>query len=340
MAKVRVYELARELDIESKKLVDKLIAGGMNIKNYMSTLDEEAASRAREIVSGVVSEVIEEQRVRPTVIRRRKKIKIQQESPEEKAKKESEEPPESPEAAETGETPAEMEDKVILQVKPLEEPVKEMVREEPPAEIEGQEEFSVSAEAEEIPVSRARTEKEEAIKDADTAAEAELMEEKKLSEAVPEKKIESPDESIGRRRKVKGKSDQPAKVIKRPEEGPLKDLLAKGTEKEMEVLELPSQPVEAEEILAVEPIEVADKAKPAKKKKEKKKAEIKEEIPKSFVRRRRKEIYERDDLYKGRPLKPKDKKGVKKVKEAVKGQKQTEITVPRASKRGLRFPVW
>ncbi|RLB36415.1 MAG: hypothetical protein DRH20_09800, partial [Deltaproteobacteria bacterium] len=39
MAKVRVYELAREFDMESKKLVERLVAGGMDIKNYMSTLD-------------------------------------------------------------------------------------------------------------------------------------------------------------------------------------------------------------------------------------------------------------------------------------------------------------
>ena len=77
MAKVRVYELARELDMESKVLVNKLLAGGLNIKNYMSTLDEEAVARARDIVAGVVSEVVEEKRIKPTVIRRRKKtVKI------------------------------------------------------------------------------------------------------------------------------------------------------------------------------------------------------------------------------------------------------------------------
>ncbi|MBW1797912.1 MAG: translation initiation factor IF-2 N-terminal domain-containing protein, partial [Deltaproteobacteria bacterium] len=72
MAKVRVYELARELDLESKDLVDKLLAGGMSIKNYMSTLDEVAVIKAREIVSGVISEVVEEKRIKSTVIRRRK----------------------------------------------------------------------------------------------------------------------------------------------------------------------------------------------------------------------------------------------------------------------------
>jgi len=54
MAKVRVYELAKELGLESKKLVEKLTAGGMDVKNYMSTLDEQSAVRARDIVSGAV----------------------------------------------------------------------------------------------------------------------------------------------------------------------------------------------------------------------------------------------------------------------------------------------
>lgn len=78
MAKVRVYELAKELSLDSKQLVEKLKTSGMNINNYMSTLDEDAVVRARDIVSGVVSEVVEERRIKPTVIRRRKKtVKIE-----------------------------------------------------------------------------------------------------------------------------------------------------------------------------------------------------------------------------------------------------------------------
>ena len=73
MAKVRIYELAKELNMDSKELVEKLKAGGLSIKNYMSTLDEEAVAKARDIAAGVGSEVIEEKRIRPTVIRRRKK---------------------------------------------------------------------------------------------------------------------------------------------------------------------------------------------------------------------------------------------------------------------------
>ncbi|MCP4665746.1 MAG: hypothetical protein GY849_05210, partial [Deltaproteobacteria bacterium] len=90
MAKVRIYELAKELDMESMELVKKVVAGGMDVKNYMSTLDEHAVLRAKEIVSGVVSEVVEEKRIKSTVIRRRKKIKIEKEPAEAKADEEAE----------------------------------------------------------------------------------------------------------------------------------------------------------------------------------------------------------------------------------------------------------
>jgi len=74
MAKIRVYELARELKMESKELVEALNAGGLDIKNYMSTLDEEMTSKARKVISGAISEVVIEKRVKPRVIRRRKKL--------------------------------------------------------------------------------------------------------------------------------------------------------------------------------------------------------------------------------------------------------------------------
>jgi translation initiation factor IF-2 len=83
MAKVRVYEFARELDMDSKSLVDKLTAGGLDVKNYMSTLDESAVAKAKEILSGAVSQVVVEKRIKPTVIRRRKKVVVVEQAPPE-----------------------------------------------------------------------------------------------------------------------------------------------------------------------------------------------------------------------------------------------------------------
>ncbi len=86
MAKVRVYELARDLNMDSRELVDKLTAAGLSIKNYMSTLDDALLEKAKEIAVGQVSEVVEEKRIRPTVIRRRKVQVVVQPDAEEVAR--------------------------------------------------------------------------------------------------------------------------------------------------------------------------------------------------------------------------------------------------------------
>ena len=52
MAKVRVYELAKELGTTSKKLIEALDGMGIKVKNHMSTLDREEAGRVMDILTG------------------------------------------------------------------------------------------------------------------------------------------------------------------------------------------------------------------------------------------------------------------------------------------------
>ena len=47
MTKVRVHELAKELGMENKELVDLLQKKNVVVKNHMSTLEEEVASEIR-----------------------------------------------------------------------------------------------------------------------------------------------------------------------------------------------------------------------------------------------------------------------------------------------------
>src|SRR5665647_22583 len=47
MAKIRVHELAKELGIPSKEMVDTLQNLGLDIKNHMSTMEESQASWVR-----------------------------------------------------------------------------------------------------------------------------------------------------------------------------------------------------------------------------------------------------------------------------------------------------
>jgi translation initiation factor IF-2 len=79
MAKVRIYELAKEAGMGSKALADILIAKGYDIKGHSSTVDEDIARQIRrKVLKSMVGPVdkqeeTEEQapRRRTTIIRRR-----------------------------------------------------------------------------------------------------------------------------------------------------------------------------------------------------------------------------------------------------------------------------
>jgi translation initiation factor IF-2 len=301
MAKVRIYELAKELDMESKELVEKLKAGGLSIKNYMSTLDEDAVAKARDIVAGVVSEVIEEKRIRPTVIRRRKKtVAVEPEAAAVEAGEEALE-----EAAEGPEPEAEEVEKEIKKDKAKARVKREAKRKEAPAP--------------------------EKVEEAPPVEEEALPE--KAAEPVPEPKAKKAAKAKEKVKKgKKRKAEQPAKIIKKAEEGPLKAVLDK---KKQEAVKPPKPVTEAPPV--VEP-EVApppkEPEKPAKRKKAKRKPAKEEVAPRSAIRHRKLEIFERADLYEGRTLKKKKKEAA--AKDGQKKLKQTEITTPKAIKRRIR----
>jgi translation initiation factor IF-2 len=295
MAKVRVYELARELELESKDLVEKLLAGGMSIKNYMSTLDDEAVTRAKEVVSGAISEVIEEKRIKSTVIRRRrKKIRIEPEVP-------------------AIEVEAEEEKAEALEP---ELPAEDVTRPEEPPEKK-----PPGKEKEPVPEKG-----------------------KKAGRRKEKPNQEAPAEKVAKPKKAKKKKvEKAAKIIKRPEEGPLKDILARKAEKKAPAAkkQKPAEPtLEALKFAKVEKVEVEPekvKPKPGKKKKFKKQKEDQGTIPKGAFRRKKKEIYEKADLYQGRGPRRKGKKGGKAAKDVAKKLKHTEITVPKAIKRRIKI---
>ena len=297
MAKVRVYELARELDIESKELVEKLVEGGISIKNYMSTLDEETIVRAKKIVSGTVSEIIEEKRIKPTVIRRRKKIKIEQEIP----------------TAEVEEEAKDVKSEALKQEMPLEE---KKVQEEA---AEGME----AAPSDIPPEVEKREDAPEEVSHEEQIAE---KEEAKIHVEKVAKKTKAKVKKV-----KKKKVDKPAKIIKLPERGPLKETL--GEKVDEKVVEL--HPLKPKETVTKEEGKLK-KPKPAKRKKTKKKTEEEGDISRHTLRYKRKAIYERSDLYEGRSIKPKRKKIGKRPETAVKKGKQTKITVPKAIKRRIK----
>ena len=156
MAKLRVYELAKELDIPNTDLLERIDSLGIQIKGHMSSLDEEQAQLVRDTVTGRSQQLIEEKRVRRGVIRRRRKIV------------KTEPPPEEVEA----EVEAE-------KVPPVEEPDEAVVEAElPPAVVEG--------EAPEV----------EPGKPEKVEPDAEVAKKKKPAKKVKEKKVKKPRKRV------------------------------------------------------------------------------------------------------------------------------------------------
>ena len=129
MAKIRVYELARDLNMKNKVLLEKLSDMNISVRSHMSSLDDGVVAKIKENFFGAKTDTVDVKRVRPTVIRRRKK------SPqEEPAKAQSALTPELyPEKVEVAEQPSE---KAIEEKKESVKAAKEeVIPEKPPVEV-------------------------------------------------------------------------------------------------------------------------------------------------------------------------------------------------------------
>jgi translation initiation factor IF-2 len=95
MSRVRIYELAKDLNMDSNEIVERLQDAGFPVNNNLSSLDSDDLARARDCLSGVTNEILEEKRIKPTVIRRRKKVvaKVEEKIQDEVEKVEEEPPP-------------------------------------------------------------------------------------------------------------------------------------------------------------------------------------------------------------------------------------------------------
>ncbi len=80
MAKIRVYELAKKLNLTNKALLTKLEAMNIEVKSHMSSLEDETVIQIRENLFGKKNK-LSDTRVRSSVIRRRK-VKKPKVSPE------------------------------------------------------------------------------------------------------------------------------------------------------------------------------------------------------------------------------------------------------------------
>ncbi|UCG14423.1 MAG: translation initiation factor IF-2 [Deltaproteobacteria bacterium] len=305
MAKLRVYELAKELDMANKELVERISSLGIQIKGHMSSLDEEQAQLVRDTVTGRSQQMIEEKRVRRGVIRRRRKI-VKTEPPPEPVEIEVQvETPPPLEVVTEGQVPEEVPPET-----PVEETLVASVAEEPTAEPEAPVAEPVEPE---VPVGE------------------EVEPEKKPPEE--KKKVKKP------RRRVK--KEAPAKIIKLPERVPPTAPVEPPTQETEPGKQAKPAAKVAEPEPLVEPPGKEAEEKPARVKKKKGKRARTEVAPESPVKprlpRRRKEVLTGDALYERRPAPGRVAKTRKAARAVAKDVKKTEITVPKAVKRRIRL---
>jgi len=306
MGKIRVYELARELNIKNKELLEQLGEMSINVSSHMSSLDDETVARVKANLLGNKTDVVEVTRIKPTVIRRRKKNVPAETVPEEEA------PLPTPPLAE-------------VEVKKAEKPKKAKKKDAGKGVAEKK-------------VTPAKDEKTD-----ETVQKTVPVKEKKKPKQPPvTKKAEAvtfPKGKKPKKAKKKLKKETPAKIIKMPiphEE--------KSPEPEQpQVDKLKAKVEKPPEIEKKEPIsESVQKSLPSKEKKERKKYK-KEEEPvrdKKFFKKkisfRKKEVVEGADLYPKQHRGRKIHKTTAKNKAAVQGQKP-QITIPKAIKRRIKI---
>jgi translation initiation factor IF-2 len=306
MSKIRVYELARDLNMTNKLLLEKLGAMDIAVKSHMSSLDEETVGRIKSSLFGEKPEAVEETRVKPTVIRRRKKIVKAEPVPEPE--------PETPaQEAEAAAKPESDEPEVAAQAEPESEPAAEP---EPQPQPE--------------PVPVPEPEPEAPAQETKAAQEAPETE-----PSAPEPEKEPPVKAKKAAKKAKG--EEPAKIIslgKGPVEAPAKR--KKAPARAARPGRRPPAGDRPEMATLPPPKELSGKDL---KKKKKKRRDADTDVDKKFLKKkisfRKKAVVEGVDLYDRTRRGRKPRKGAK-GKRAETGQKP-QITVAKAIKRRVKI---
>lgn len=316
MAKTRIYELARALNMTNKALLSKLEEMNIEAKSHMSSLDDDVVNRIKAgIFRGEAekSDVVEKKRVKSNVIRKRRQPVREKPQPEAPAAEEAAEASPEP-AVKTPASPAEPETReaetVATQETTDDADVSASFEEQARATETG---AKTAPEPEETAV----TPPAEGVTEKETAA----TKEKAAEETAKTEASEKP------RKKPKAKKHQAAKIIKFPDKPPLPEKEDKAP-----------AAAQTEEAAAVAPPAEEKGEKPSKKTKKKKKqteeaVESEDKLAKKKSFSKRKEIIEGVALYdrtRGRRKKGKGKS------KAASGAK-TQITTPKAIKRKLKI---
>ena len=347
MAKIRVYEFARDLNMTNRELLDKIRDLDIEVNSHMSSLDEDVVVKIKSALFGEKDDQLEEKRVRPTVIRRRK-IATPQELSTTEGEDVSSAEPESPPVEAQENAPAVEEKPVVKKRKPVESakiiskpeakpdlPEAPPISEEPEAADEtpvdemvaetAQPEISVSPgpapPAETPPVEEPKAVEKQASPPAE-ATEAQPA----ADETVPVVPATDEPTKAPVAKTKKGKKEIPAKIIKLPTKP------AKGPARSIEPGDKPSPPSPPKTKTDEAAVSAKDKKKKGWRKKDTDTEEIKFSKKKGGFKK--KEIVEGAALYSG---KLRGRKGRKAGKQrAIPVGQKTQITTAKAIKRRVK----
>jgi translation initiation factor IF-2 len=215
MAKIRVYELARNLNMKNKELLDKLEEMKIEVRSHMSSLDDDTVAEIKlnlQVKKKPAS--VEVTRVRPTVIRRRKKT--------ERAKPIGEAEVEL--STETGPEPISADEEVLpeMSIDEQDSPISETYP--PDEEVEKEiatQETDISEKAKELEKPEEATtekaeEKVEPLQEAKAEDQEEVFEKIEVMESSMPVEI-SKDTGIKHPKKKKKTDEFKAKIISKPE---------------------------------------------------------------------------------------------------------------------------
>jgi translation initiation factor IF-2 len=218
-AKKRVHELAKELSLNSKELIKTIKKLGIPVTNHMSALEPLDVERVHQHFTPSEEKKVVEERVRPSVIRRRVKRIV--------PKPEEEKPPAEEPLAEV--EPLAAEPTAEGEAPPKPKPAKGKVSKKPAAKVKTPAE-PVREEAPEEPTPTPLVEPEEEKLPAETISvkeePAEKLPSEPIAEPTPEKK-----KAPAKKKKAKPK-EEPALIIKKAEPPPPAPEPAPSTTKE------------------------------------------------------------------------------------------------------------
>ncbi|MGE0086629.1 MAG: translation initiation factor IF-2 [Desulfococcaceae bacterium] len=335
MAKIRVYELAKELNLKNKALLDRLVEMKVSVSSHMTSLEDDVVEKIRADISAKKGETSKEAREKPTVIRKRRK------RPSDKASHpRSDASGRGDRSGRPDRAPADANpEKGVFSGKP--ESGNRKSADARDAGKPGMTETGSKNESH-APGRRRRS---GAAKTGDGATESSPRVPARQSEKSDRmsESSDSPEKRARKKRKRKKKApkDMPAKIIKLP---PVPEEKPPEPEKKAEpeyipetVAEEKTAPIpvaETADALPSEPSPVSKKKKSRKKGSEESVAgedEKENRWAKKKISFKRKEVVEGADLYAG----GKGRKGKKAKGKVIKLQK-TQITTPKAIKRRIR----